>query len=120
MSRQVLLAACGGDDAILHSICAVFRDRLPDHLQAAQDALRDRDAPRLREVAHKLCGMIAAFSSVAGALASQLEDHAAGGRLEDCQPLMEDLDRIARELILQVDGLSIEALRRQAATLPTS
>ena len=111
VDAQVLLATCGGDDAILRNICAVFRDRLPDHLQAAQDALRDCDAPRLREAAHKLCGMISAFSSVAGGMASHLEDHAAGGKLEDCQPVMQELDRIARELIRQTDGMSIEALR---------
>ena len=117
VDAQVLLAACGGEDAILRNICAVFRDRVPNHLQAAQAALRDRDAPRLREAAHKLCGMIAAFSSVAGTKASHLEDHAAGGRLEDCQLLVEQLDEIARELVQQVDGLSIETLRRQAPTV---
>jgi two-component system sensor histidine kinase/response regulator len=115
VDARVLLAACGNDDAILRNICAVFRDRVPNHIQAAQDALRDRDAPRLREAAHKLCGMIAAFSSIAGATASHLEDHAAGGRLEDCQFLVEQLDELARELIQQVEGLSIETLQSRAA-----
>jgi CheY-like chemotaxis protein len=117
VDAQVLLAACGNDDAILRNICAVFRDRVPNHLQAAQAALRDRDAPRLREAAHKLCGMIAAFSSVAGATASHLEDHAAGGRLEASQPLMQQLDEMARELSQQVERLSIETLRRQVKTV---
>ncbi|MDB5384896.1 MAG: domain S-box [Planctomycetaceae bacterium] len=113
---QVLLAACGGDDAILRNICTVFRDRLPGHLQAAKDSLRSRNMPLLREAAHKLCGMLAAFSSVAGAIASDLEDSAAGGCHEACQPLMEQLDVIASELIQQVDGLSIDTLRSQAMT----
>ena len=114
LDPRVLLAACGGDAAILEKICQALRARLPDHLTAVQDALRDRDAIRLREAAHKLCGMVAAFSTVAGAVASDLEDHAARGQLEEARPLVEQLETMARELIQQVDGLSIEALRDQA------
>ena len=42
LDPQVLLAACGGDAAILDKICQAFRARLPDHLKAVQDALRDQ------------------------------------------------------------------------------
>ncbi len=45
--------------------------------------LRDQDAPRLREAAHKLCALLFAFSTAAGGVASDLEDHAAQGRLEE-------------------------------------
>ena len=114
LDPRVLLAACGGDAATLEKICQVLRARLPDHLTAVQDALRERDAVRLREAAHKLCGMVAAFSTVAGAVASDLEDQAARGQLEEARPLVEQLEAMARELIQQVDGLSIEALRDQA------
>ena len=81
---------------------------------AVRDALRERDAVRLREAAHRLCGTVAAFSTVVGAVASDLEDQAASGQLEPAGPLVEQLEAIARELIQQVDGLSIEALRDQA------
>jgi len=110
----VLLAACGGDAAILGKLCVAFRARLPDHLQAVQDALRDGDAPRLREAAHKLSGMVAAFSTVAGGVASDLEDQAALGRLDEARPLVGRLEALARELMRQADGLSLETLRRQA------
>jgi two-component system sensor histidine kinase/response regulator len=114
LDARVLMAACGGDGQILGKLCETFRVRLPDHLKAVQDALRDRDAPRLDEAAHKLCGMIAAFSSVAGTMASNLEDQAACGNLDNCLPLVEQLDVIAPQLIHQVEGLSIEALRRRS------
>ena len=114
LDPRVLLAACGGDAATLEKICQVLRARLPDHLTAVQDALRERDAVRLREAAHKLCGTVAAFSTVVGAVASDLEDQAARGQLEEAWPLVEQLEAMARELIEQVDGLSIEALRDQA------
>jgi hypothetical protein len=64
--------------------------------------------------AHKLCGLLSAFSTVAGAAASELEDQAAGGRLEDCRRLVDQLEAMARGLIEQVEGLSLEALRAQA------
>ncbi len=114
LDPRVILAACGGDAAILEKICQAFRACLPGHLKAVQDALRDRDAPRLREVAHKLCGMVAAFSTVAGGLASQLEDCAAQGQIEEAQPLVEQIDSMSRELMRLADGLSLETLRHQS------
>ena len=113
LNPRVLLAACGGDAVILEKICQAFRARLPDHVAAVQDALRERDAMRLREAAHKICGMVAAFSTAAGAVASDLEDHAAGGRLEEAQPLVGRLETMAQELMREVDGLSLETLRQR-------
>ncbi len=114
LDPRVVLAACGGDAATLEEICQVLRARLPEHLTAVQEALRERDAIRLREAAHKLCGTVAAFSTAVGAVASDLEDQAARGQLEDAWPLVEQLEAMTLELIQQVDGLSIEALREQA------
>jgi CheY-like chemotaxis protein len=114
LDARVLLAACGDDAVVLEKICQAFRARLPDHLSAVQDALRDRDAPRLREAAHKLCGMVAAFSSVAGGVASDLEDHAALGQLEEARPLVGQLEKMADELVRLTGGLSLETLRQQA------
>jgi two-component system sensor histidine kinase/response regulator len=108
----VLLAACGGDAAILEKICQAFRARLPDHLAAVQDALRERDTRRLREAAHQLCGMVAAFSTVAGGVASELEDYAAQDQLEEARPLVGQLETMAQELLRAVDGLSLDTLRQ--------
>ena len=110
----VVLAACGGDAAILDKICQAFRAHLPHGLRAVQDALRERDTLRLRESAHKLCGMVAAFSTVAGRVASELEEYAARGQLEGTGPLVGQLETIGQDLMRAVDGLSLETLRRQA------
>jgi two-component system, sensor histidine kinase and response regulator len=111
-----LLAACGDDAEGLLELCQDFQAYAAARLAEVGDALRDRDAPRLREAAHKLCGLLAAFSTVAGNLASDLEDSAAGGQLDEARPLVERLETMAQELIRQVDGLSYESLRRQAGT----
>src|SRR5262245_54940304 len=113
IDSRVLLAACGGDAVILGRICQTFRTRLPEELAAVQAALWDQDAPRLREAAHRLSGMLAAFSTTAGTVASDLEEQAARGRLEEARPLVERLETLARELLRRTEGLSIEALRRQ-------
>src|SRR3954451_4488906 len=111
-----VLVACGGDAATLERISQVLRARLPDHLTAVQEALRERDAVRLREAAHKLCGTVAAFSTVVGAVASDLEDQAERGQLEEACPLVQQLEGMARELLQLASGLSLEALRQQAET----
>ncbi len=113
LDPRVLLAACGGDARILERICGALRAGLPDHVAAVEEALSAGDAPRLREAAHRLCGMVAAFSTVAGGVASEVEDHAASGRLEQARPLVEQLATMARDLVGLVEDLSIEALRAQ-------
>jgi PAS domain S-box-containing protein len=114
LDPRVLLAACGGDATILEKICQAFRGRLPDHLAAVQVALREQDSIRLREAAHSLCGMVAAFSTAAAAVASDLEDQAARGQLREAPPLVERLETMAQELVRVAGGLSLESLRDQA------
>jgi len=65
---------------------------------ALEDALLNKDAPRLREAAHKLFGMVSAFSTAAGAVASEIEDHAALGELDESESLMPRLRTISQEL----------------------
>jgi two-component system sensor histidine kinase/response regulator len=115
LDPQVLLAACGSDAAILDKICQALRAYLPGQVSAVREALQSRDAQRLRQAAHKLSGIVAAFSTVAGGLAANLEDHAESGDLEESARLVDQLESMALELVQQVQGVSIEGLERQAA-----
>jgi PAS domain S-box-containing protein len=110
LDPRVLLAACGDDAAILDKMCLAFRARLPEHLQAVRNALLERNSSALREAAHKLAGMISAFSTVAGGVASELEDQAAEDRLEEAAPLVAQLETMAAELMRLAGGLSLESL----------
>ena len=98
-------------------MCQTLTARVPEHLAALRDALRDQDAPRLREAAHKCCGMLSEFSAAAGDLAGSLEDLAAGTQLDKAAPILEQLESIAQELIKQIDGITVEALCRRAEGL---
>jgi CheY-like chemotaxis protein len=113
LDPPVLLAACGGDATILRKMCRTLQARVPEHLAAIRDALGDQDAPRLREAAHKFCGMLSAFSTVASDQAADLEDLAARGQLDEAPPLVERLETVVQALVPLTGGLSLESLRDQ-------
>jgi CheY-like chemotaxis protein len=108
-----VLTACGDDAEGLLRMCRDFRTYAPAGMAEAGEAVRDGDAPRLCETAHKLCALLSAFSTAAGDVASDLEDRAAQGQLDEARPLVERLEAMVGELMPQVDGLSVETLRRQ-------
>jgi CheY-like chemotaxis protein len=116
IDSRVLLAACGEDSVILEKLGVALRAGLPDQVAAVEEALRAGDAPRLRDAAHRISGMVAAFSTAGGSLASEIEDHAADGRLEPARPLVERLAAMARELIRLAGIVSLETLRHQAGS----
>ena len=99
---------------MLGKMCQTLTARVPEHLAALRNALGDQDAPRLREAAHKCCGMLSEFSTAAGDLAGDLEDLAAGTQLEKAAPILDQLEAIVQELVKQIDGITVEALSRQA------
>ncbi len=93
-------------------MCQDFQIYAPARLAELGDALREQDASRLRQAAHKFCSLLFAFSTVAGNVASEVEDVAAQGRLEGARPLVERLETMTRELMRLVGNLSLETLRR--------
>jgi CheY-like chemotaxis protein len=116
----VLLGACGDDADGLREMCRGFQTYLPSRVDEVRDALRDEDAPRLRMAAHKLCGLLSAFSTVAGSAASILEDQATSCRLEECRPLVEEVEAMSRQLAQELYGLSVESLRQRVRGLAGS
>ena len=109
-----VLRVCENDPDGLRRICHDFQTYVPARLAELGNALRERDAQQLREVAHKLCSLLPAFSTMAGNVASDLEDHSAADRLEEARPLVEKLETMCMELMRVVAGLSIVELQRMA------
>ena len=109
-----VLTACGDDAEGLRTMCQDFQAYAPAQLAEVSDALRDRNAPRLRRAAHKFCPLLFAFSTVAGNVASDLEDHAAEDQFEEARPLVERLEAMTQELMRLAGDLSLETLRQQA------
>ena len=118
VDAQVLLAACGADANILAQIGIALRGHLPSELQRAADSLRASDAGALREAAHRIYGMVSVISSQAGAAASELEDQAALGQLNEAAPLLDRLALMSEELLAVMGGLTIEELRSRNESSP--
>jgi CheY-like chemotaxis protein len=113
LDPAAVLAACGNDAEGLRRLCQDFQAYAPVRLAEVGEALRDRDAPRLRQAAHKFCSLLFAFSTVAGNVVSDLEDRAAAGQLEEAQPLVQRLETLTEQLMQLVGGLSLETLQQQ-------
>jgi PAS domain S-box-containing protein len=111
---HVLLTACGGDAALLRDLCTDFREFMPARMAEVNDALRAQDATQLREAAHKLCGLLAAFSTVAGNAASELESCAAAGQIRQGASLAQGLDRMIKAVLVQIGDVTLEKLHRQS------
>jgi HPt (histidine-containing phosphotransfer) domain-containing protein len=120
IAARVLLGVCGEDPRVLAGICEAARERLPEGLQELDDAFRNGDAARLREVAHRLSGILAAFSPSAGALAVELEEHAARGELAPVDALIGRLREVAPRLLQAMNALSIEDLQRSSELVSSS
>jgi two-component system sensor histidine kinase/response regulator len=112
LDASAILRVSGGRPAVLQKLCEVFRGTVPRQMDRARSALHDRDLSRLREDAHRLYGTLAAFSTIAGALASTLEDSAVREDLESCTALVERLDGVCAELLEDTRTLTVDALRQ--------
>ena len=106
-----VLRACGDNAATLEKICQTFRTIAPTQMERVRSALDDNNASQVREAAHVLYGTLAAFSTIAGAEASDLEDVAERGDLEASMPLVERLESMCGKLLEQICDLSIDKLR---------
>ncbi|HEV3299877.1 MAG TPA: PAS domain S-box protein, partial [Planctomycetaceae bacterium] len=110
-----LLKACGDDADAMRRMCGEFEAYAPLRLAEVADAVRDRNAPRLRQAAHKFCPLLLAFSTIAGNVASDLEDLAAQDRIGESQRMVEKLSDMTDEIMRAIAGLSIKAVRAQAS-----
>jgi PAS domain S-box-containing protein len=114
LTPSVLLTACEDDAGLLERLCGLFRTRAPELLSALADARATADVGRLREVVHKMSGMLATFSTAAGELASVAEDHAAAGEHDAALELAARLESAVAELLRQTDSLDLQHLRALA------
>jgi CheY-like chemotaxis protein/HPt (histidine-containing phosphotransfer) domain-containing protein len=110
LDPTALLAACDGDAELLRKMCGHFQTFVPGRLAEVDKALRDRNAPRLREAAHKLGGMVSSFSATAAAAAAVLEGLAAQGKFEEATQTHSRLTEVVARLMPVLSTLSVEQL----------
>jgi len=110
LDPTALLAACGGDAVALERICGALRSGLPDDLAELEAARAAGDLVRLQRVAHRVGGVMSAFSTLAAATASELEDHAARGDLLAASEALARLKPMGDALVRLVERLSLDAV----------
>jgi PAS domain S-box-containing protein len=110
LDRAALLAACDGDAALLRKMCRHFQTFVPGRLAEVSEALRERDAVRLREAAHKLGGMVSSFSATAAEAAALLGRLGSEGKIEEAIQIHSRLTEIVGRLFSVLDTLSIDQL----------
>jgi two-component system, sensor histidine kinase and response regulator len=110
IDASVLLAACGGDAAILDALKNAVRAHLPEALRRVEDAFRRGDARELREAAHSLHGMVATVSGPAGSAASAIEDAAAEGALDRVGVPLGQLKALTDSILAGIGSVTIGRL----------
>ena len=115
LDPATLLAACDDDATLLRELIQVFQADTPGALARVRDAVDQRDTSRLREAAHELRGLLSTFSAMAAAEAARLETMGAGGELDAAASTLDVLAEMVGRLGPQLEELSFEQLRRQAA-----
>jgi PAS domain S-box-containing protein len=115
LDPAALLAACDGDAELLRKMCGHFQTFVPGRLAEVSEALRGRNALRLREAAHKLGGMVSSFSATAAETAALLERLGSQGQIDEATQTHSRLTDIVSRLISVLDTLSVEQLRRCGA-----
>jgi PAS domain S-box-containing protein len=113
LDPAALLAACDGDDELLRKMCRHFQTFIPGRLAEVAEALRDRDPLRLREAAHKLGGMVSAFSATAAEATALLGRLGGEGKLDEASQTHSRLTEIVGRLNAALDTVSVEQLRRR-------
>jgi CheY-like chemotaxis protein len=110
LDARAVTQMCGGRGGVLDRLCEVFRRSLPEQLATARGAVVAGDLLRLRVAAHMLAGTLSAFSTIAGGVASALEDAAITEDLATCATLVGRLESLCATLIEDTRGLTLEDL----------
>jgi two-component system sensor histidine kinase/response regulator len=115
LDRPRLLATSGGDAVLLNKMIKSFLTNVPGHLASLGAAVQERNAADVREAAHKLCGLVSAFSASAAQSVSRLEQMGALERLDAISAEYQNLTLIVDRLKAAVKGLSVDSLRNDTS-----
>jgi len=119
IDAATLLSVCGGHQDLLACMAGSLDTHAPRHLADLGEAIRQRDAARLRETAHKLRGLLSAFSAAAGDAAAELQQMGAEGRLERAEERYHSLAGLVQSLCAALASVTVEDLERVAVACRT-
>src|SRR5262245_63145763 len=103
---RAITQICGGRPAVLDRLCVVFRRSAAEQMAAARAAFDTRELEKVRVAAHMLAATLGAFSTIAGAVASALEDAATKGEVDTSGTLVNRLEGMVATLIEDTQDLT--------------
>ncbi|MFT3699321.1 MAG: PAS domain S-box protein [Kofleriaceae bacterium] len=112
LDREVITRVSGGRADVFARLVGVLQNTLPGQIARGRTAFEEHDFDRLRDAAHRLHGTLAAFSSVAGEVALDLEDASTRSEATRCRELLGQLDQMSGQLLDVTRTLSYEDLDR--------
>jgi hypothetical protein len=111
LDAGTLLTSCDSNPGLLAQMTAVFQAIAPTYLGRVREAVENRDAAELCAAAHKLRGLVSAFSSAAADAALALEQAGGAGQFDGVADHYATLAGMISDLIPVLADLSIEELR---------
>lgn len=100
-----LLARVESDRELMRDLLLIFKEEFPRYLKALRDAVESRDAKRVTSAAHTLKGMLSNLAAHEAAVAAaRLEQLGRGREISEFTEPLAAFDRLAKELLLQVDS----------------
>ncbi len=114
LDAATLLATCGGDPLLLHKLIDSFQQTVHGHVANLHNAAGQGDAERFQKAAHKLRGLISAFSPRIATTLASLEQIVAVEQQADF--LLAECDKVRDAIAILTEalaGLSIEDLKSQ-------
>jgi PAS domain S-box-containing protein len=113
LDRTAILRSCGGDAKLLRTMIQSFQKQAPALLASVQNAMSQHDAGQVRESAHKLRGMVAAFSTAAAKGTEVLEQMGADGKLDAAQQQCAVVESMVNGILPRLERLRAEDLTRR-------
>jgi PAS domain S-box-containing protein len=111
LDATTLLTACDATPDLLGRMIGILRADAPAHLARVEAAVGAGNARELREAAHRLRGLLAAFSPAAAGAAAALEQAGAAGWLDGAAEQYAALAGMVRDLGPLLAGVSVEDLQ---------
>lgn len=100
-----LLARVESDRELMRDLMVIFKEEFPRYHKALRDAVESRDAKRVTSAAHTLKGMLSNLAAHEVAVAAaRLEQLGRGREISEFIEPLAAFDRLAKELLLQVDS----------------
>jgi PAS domain S-box-containing protein len=110
LDTNVILSSCGRDEALLEKMIESLDLHVPRQLGEIQSSLDERDPARLARLAHRLRGLLGAFSITGADTATELERASAANDMVRAGAILAHLNATSRTIASEMRGVTVARL----------